>query len=63
MSKEMTDAEAFAALQALEDEAMPQTIPRIAKLIAAGREAGKTDMQVATEIAGFVFGGEPKRHG
>lgn len=57
---EMSDEEAFAALQQLDDEAMPQTIPRIASIIAKGKAANKTDMQIATEICGFIFEGEPK---
>lgn len=60
---EMSDEEAFAALQQLEDEAMPQTIPRIASIIGKGRSANKTDMQIATEICAFIFEGEPKGKG
>lgn len=58
---EMTEDEAFATVQKLEDQAMPRTIPRIANLITAGRNAGKTDIQIATEIAEFIFAGEPRR--
>lgn len=57
---EMTEDEALAELQRLEDQAMPQTIPRIAAIIRKGLNAGQTDIQIATAVCGFIFQGEPK---
>lgn len=56
----MTDAEANAVLDALQEEAKPTTVPRIAEIIRKGRVENRDDAAVAQDIAEFIFRGEPK---
>lgn len=60
MAYVMSEGEANAAIDQAQADAQPTTVKRIAEMIAKGREQGRTDHDVAAEIAEFIFLAEPK---
>lgn len=46
-------------IRKLEDDARPDTVSRVAALIAKGRIDGKSDDQIAAAIVGMIHEGEP----